>query len=208
LRNIRMWMGENGQETNQIGLLVHGTMFQTLLCSVVFESFAVYPDELYAIATGEKADPPPILSEGVSFLGNWTARIHNPFHNWIPGIGGVFSQKNLSIPIGMNNQYGSTTNIYLHPLTIASFKPRIQVHGSFAYNETITVRIRLELVDNVILEGVEKSFSNSTALWLDDDDILKMLPPENVIWNILVDAKASSAATDAVAQVSIYGVTT
>jgi hypothetical protein len=70
------------------------------------------------------------------------------------------------------------------------------------------VRFRLEFVDNVISRSVEKSFSNSTALWLDDDDILKMLPSQSVIWNILVDAKASSESTDAVVQVSVYGITT
>jgi hypothetical protein len=108
LRNIRMWMGENGQQSNQIGLLVEGTMFQTLLWGVVFESFATHPVNLFAIVIGETADPPPILSEGVSFLGNWTARVYNPFHKWIPGLGGVFSQKNLNIPVGINNQYGPT----------------------------------------------------------------------------------------------------
>jgi hypothetical protein len=98
--------------------------------------------------------------------------------------------------------------IHLRPLTIASFNPRIQVQGNFAFNETITVRIRLELIDMVIFESVEKAFTNSTTLWLDHDDILRLLPPKSVIWSILVDAKASSAATDAIVQVSVYGVTT
>jgi hypothetical protein len=93
----------------------------------------------------------------------------------------------------------------MQPLTITSFKPRIQVQGSFANGETVTVRFRLEFVDNVISGSVEKSFSNSTTLWLSDDDILKLLPSQSVIWSILVDAKASSASTDAVVQISIYG---
>jgi hypothetical protein len=57
----------------------------------------------------------------------------------------------------------------------------------------------------VISGGVEKSFSNSTTLWFSDDDVLNLLPSQSVIWGILVDAKASSASTDAVVQVSIYG---
>jgi hypothetical protein len=63
----------------------------------------------------------------------------------------------------------------------------------------------LEFVDNAVSGSVEKSFSNSTELWLSDDDVLGLLPSQSVIWAILVDAKASSASTDAVVQISIYG---
>lgn len=208
LQDVRMWMGENGFIRNQTGLLIDGSMHQTLLSGVVFESFADHPDQLYAISLGETSITPPILAGGISFLGNWTAKIHNPFNKWISGLGAVFKQENLNISIGLNGQYGSTERIQLRPLTIAAFKPKIQVQGSFAYNETITVRFRLEFVDNVISPSVEKSFTNATALWLDDDDALKMFPSQSVIWNILVDAKASSASTDAVVKVSVYGIIT
>jgi hypothetical protein len=207
LQDVRMWMGENGFIRNQTGLLVDGSMHQTLLSGVVFESFADYPEQLYAISLGETSITPPILAGGISFLGNWTARIYNPFNKWISGSGAVFKQENLNVPIGLSGQYGSTETIQLRPLTIADFKPKIQVQGSFANNETITVRFRLEFVDNVISQSVEKSFSNATTLWLDDDDILKMLPSQSVIWDILVDAKASSASTDAVVRISVYGIT-
>jgi hypothetical protein len=203
-----MWMGENGFTHNQTGLLVDGSMHQTLLSGVVFESFADYPTELYAISLGETSITPPILAGGISFLGNWTARIHNPFGKWIAGTGSVFRQDNLSVPVGLSGQYGSTTNIQIRPLTIATFNAKIQVQGSFASNETVTVRFRLEFVDNVISGSVEKSFTNSTTLWLSDDDILTLLPSESVIWAILVDAKASSATTDAAVQVSVTGTAT
>ena len=207
LQDLRMWMGENGFISNQTGLLVDGSMHQTLLSGVVFESFADYPEQLYAIALGETSITPPILEGGISFLGNWTARIYNPFNKWISGSGAVFKQENLNVPIGLIGQYGPTETIQLRPLTIADFKPKIQVQGSFAHNETITVRFRLEFFDNVISQSVEKSFSNATTLWLDDDDVLKMLPSQSVIWDILVDAKASSASTDAVVRISVYGIT-
>ena len=205
LQDVRMWIGENGFTRNQTGLLVDGSMHQTLLSGVVFESFADYPTELYAISLGETSITPPILAGGVSFLGNWTARIYNPFSKYISGFSSVFRQEDLNVPVGLSGQYGSTETIQLRPLTITSFKPRIQVQGSFANGETVTVRFRLEFVDNVISGSVEKSFSNSTTLWLSDDDILKLLPSQSVIWSILVDAKASSASTDAVVQISIYG---
>jgi len=207
LKDVRMWMGENGFTSNQTGILVDGSMHQTLLSGVVFESFTDYPVDLYAISLGETSITAPILAGGVSFLGNWTAKIHNPFGKWISGFGSVFRQ-DLNIPIGLNGQYGATEDIQLRPLTISSFKPRIQVQGSFAGNETITVRFRLEFVDNVISRSVEKSFSNSTTAWLSDDDMLQLLPSQSVIWAILVDAKASSASTDAAVQISVYGITT
>jgi hypothetical protein len=207
LKDVRMWMGENGFTSNQTGILVDGSMHQTLLSGVVFESFTDYPVDLYAISLGETSITAPVLAGGVSFLGNWTAKIHNPFGKWISGFGSVFRQ-DLNVPIGLNGQYGATEDIQLRPLTISSFKPRIQVQGSFAENETITVRFRLEFVDNVISRSVEKSFSNSTTAWLSDDDMLQLLPSQSVIWAILVDAKASSASTDAAVQISVYGITT
>lgn len=141
-------------------------------------------------------------------MGNWTARIHNPFSKWISGFGAVFKQEKLDVPVGLNGHYGATHEFQLRPDTITSFKPRIQVQGSFASDETITVRFRLEFLDNTVSTSVEKTFTNTTALWLSDDDILRLMPSQSIIWGILIDAKASSAATDATVQISIYGLTT
>ena len=210
LTNIRMWVAEYGK-SNQTGILVGGSMFQTLLNGVVFESFADLPVDrayIYAIVIGVTANPPPILDGGVSFLGNWTARIHNPYSKWISGVGGVFKRENVNIPIGLNGQYGATEAIHMRPLTIASFKPRIQVEGSFGNNETITVRIRIEFIDNAFSNSVEKSFSNNTTLWLDDDDMIKLFSSQSIIWAIVVDARSSSAVTDAAVQVDVYGILT
>jgi len=203
-----MWLGENGFVHNQTGIRVDGTMHQTLLSGIVFESFAESPSDLYAISPGATSITPPTLADGISFLGKWTAKVHNPFSRWIAGVGGVFKQENLRVPIGLNSQYGANETIQIRPLNIASFKPKIQVQGTFIHNETVTVRLRLEFLDNVVSQSVEKSFTNSSALWLDGDDMLKLFPSESVIWAILVDAKVNSASTDASVQISIYGVTT
>ena len=207
LQDVRMWMGENGFARNQTGLLVEGSMHQTLLYGVVFESFADSPDQLYAISLGENSVTPPMLAGGISFLGNWTTKIHNPFSKWISGLGSVFKLENQNVPVGSGGQYGVTQEFQLRPATISSFKVRIQVSGSFASNETITVRVRLEFVDNIISSSVEKTFINSTTLWLTDDDILRLFPSQSIIWSILIDAKANSSSTDVTAQVSIDVVT-
>jgi hypothetical protein len=205
--NSRLWLGENGEKNNQTGLLVDGAMFQTLLSGVVFESFADAPQTMYAVRLGENADPAPILDDGVSFLGNWTARIYNPFNKWVSGVGTVFKRTE-NIPVGVNSQYGETVNIHARPLTISTFKPKITVEGNVAADEEVTVRIHLEFVDNVISQSVEKTFTNATSVWLTDDDVLRLLPSQDVIWAVLVDAKSSSGSTGASVTVVIYGTAT
>ncbi len=206
IQDLRLWMGENGFTRNQTGLLVDGSMHQTLLSGVVFESFADFPDQLYGISFGETSITPPTLASDVSFLGNWTAKIHNPFGKWISGAGAVFKQEDLNISVGLNGEYGETRAFQLRPNTISTFKPKIQVNGYFAENETITVRVRLEFLDNTISRSVEKYFTNNTTLWLSDQDMLQLFPSQSIIWAVLIDAKASSASTDVIVQFSIYGV--
>lgn len=203
LQDVRIWMGDNGN-TNITGLKVSGTMSQTLLIGVVFESFTDSPNMLFAIDITETADATPIIDGGVSFLGNWTARIHNPHNKWIYGVGSVFDRENLSVPVGASNQYGANVTIVPKPLKIVTFKPKIAVQGSFSQGETITVRIRFELVDNVFTT-VERIFSNSSTVWLSDDEMLHLSPSQNVVWSVIVDAKSSSASTDATVTVSGYG---
>jgi len=205
--NSRLWLGENGQN-NQTGLLVDGSMFQTLISSVVFESFADAPVNLYAVVFGGNAVTPPTFDGGVSFLGNWSARLYNPYSKWISGLGSIFRKESINIPIGVSNQYGATEDIHARPLTISSFKPRLRVQGNFADGETVTVRIRLELLDNTISASVEKTFTTSSTLWLSDGDMLRLFPSQNVIWAILVDAKSNLESTDVVVKIDVYGTAT
>jgi len=207
LQNSRMWLGETG-ESNQTGLKLDGSMHETLLSGVVFESFAENPQNLYAIAIGESAVTTPTIDVGVSFLGKWTARVYNPFNRWVSGTGSVFRNINEVVPVGSSGVYGTTRIIHRRPLTISIFKPRIQVQGTFASGESVTVRFRLELVDNVISESVEKVFMNTTTVWLSDDDLLRLFPSQDIIWAILVDAKSSVSVTNVVVKVDIYGLTT
>ncbi len=209
MQDIRMWIGEFGRY-NQTGILLDGSMYKTLMNGVVFESFAPQPlndSLLYAMKIGATAYQSPILESGVNILGNWTARVFNPNSVWIYGVGGVFKLANITVPIGLNS-YGDSQAIQVHPATIASFKPKITVQGGFLSNETVTVRFRLEFVDNVVSSSVEKSFNSSGSLWLSDDDFLQLYAYPDVIYAILVDAKVSSAVTDATVQVDIYGMTT
>ena len=200
---VRFWIGENGR-SNQTGLLVDGSMFQTLLFGVVFESFTPDPIYLFGIDIGDNCDPAPILDGGVSFLGNWTAKVHDSQGIWLSGNGALFKLER-GVPVGTNNQYGVNESIHVRPLTIFSFKPKISVEGSFSNNETVTVRVRIEYIDNIISAPVVRTFTGSGAVWLSDDDMMQLFPSQSIIWAILVDAKSSTGSTDAVVTVSGYG---
>jgi len=204
IQDVRFWIGENGR-ANQTGLYVDGSMFQTLLFGVVFESFTPDPVYLFGIDIGDNCNPAPILDSGVSFLGNWTAKVHDSQGIWLSGDGALFKRVDVKVPVGTNNQYGLNEIIQVRPLTIFSFKPKIEVDGSFSNNETVMVRVRIEYIDNVISDPAIRTFTNSTSVWLSDDDMMQLFPSQNMIWAVLIDAKASSAFTDATVRVSGYG---
>jgi hypothetical protein len=205
LQNVRFWIGENSN-TNQTGLRLAGTMSQSLLIDVVFESFSNGPNMLFGIDLLESADATPIIDGAVSFLGNWTARIHNPHSIWISAAGSLFDRENTPVPVGLNGKYGENVTIMPKPLKIVSFNPKIAVQGSFRQNETITVRVQLEYVDNVYSKSIEKTFTNSSTVWLSDDEIMQLFPSQNVGWAIIVDAACSSSSTDATVKFSGYGI--
>ena len=204
MQDVRMWMGQDGV-TNQTGLLVNGSMYQTLLSGVVFESFTDVPNNMFAIDLGKNCNPAPILEGDVNFLGNWTASIHNPYSIWVSGLGSAFERQNVNVPVGVNGQYGANVTIQALPLDIYTFEPKIQVDGSFAKNETVTVRIRLQFADNVFSNPVTQTFTSSGAAWLSNDQILELFPSQSVILGVVFDATSSASSTNAVVTVSGYG---
>lgn len=203
IQDVRFWIGENGK-ANQTGIYVDGSMYQTLLIGVVFESFTSDPVYLFGIDIGDNCNPAPILDSGVSFLGNWTAKIHDSQGIWLSAHGALFKQ-DVNVLVGTNGQYGLNESIQIRPLTIASFKPKIAVVGNFSNNETVTVRIRIEYIDNILSKPVEHTFTNSSSLWLSDDDMMQLFPSQDIIWAILFDAKTDVVFTDTIVTVSGYG---
>jgi hypothetical protein len=204
MQDVRMWLGQEGV-TNQTGLLVNGSMYQTLLTSVVFESFTNVPNDMFAIDLGQNCNPAPMIDGDVNFLGTWTANIHNPYSIWISGVGTAFEKQNVNVPVGVNGQYGANATIEATPLNIFTFEPKIQAQGSFANNETITVRVRLLFADNVISNPVTQTFTTSGAAWLSNDQMLTLFPSQSVIVGVVFDAQSSSSSTNVVVTVSGYG---
>ncbi|HLN89815.1 MAG TPA: hypothetical protein VK253_07090 [Candidatus Binatia bacterium] len=204
IQDVRFWIGENGR-ANQTGIYVDGSMYQTLLIGVVFESFTSDPVYLFGIDVGDNCNPTPILDSGISFLGNWTAKIHDIQGIWLSGDDTLFKQEGINVAIGTNNQYGQNQSLQIRPLIISSFKPKIAVTGSFRNNETITVQVRIEYIDNAISVSVEHTFTNSSSVWLSDDDMMRLFPSQSIIWAIMFNAKTNSDSTDAIVTVSGYG---
>ncbi len=147
----------------------------------------------------------PTLDGGVSFLGNWTASIHNPYSIWISGVGSAFERENVNVPVGLNSHYGVNVTIQALPLQIFTFEPKIQVEGSFLNNEIVTVRIRLEFADNVISNGITQAFNSSGAVWLSNDQMMQLYPSQDIILGVVVDAQSSASSTNAVVTVGGYG---
>ncbi len=213
MQNMRLWAGEYG-DFNQTGLLLmaNSSMYQTRLDGVVFESFAkgdLVNSQLYAIKLDSVVYGTPILGEGVTFLGGWTTRINNVLGNWIVGTGSVFKEENVPVEVG-SFDYGEAAVIQRHPEIISSFKPKIVVQGNFSQNETLTVRFRIEYIDNTVTRdtcSVQKTFNCSASVWLSDDDLLQLYPPESIIWAIMVDAQVNTPSTDTTVQGSVYGTT-
>ena len=204
VQDVRFWMGESDR-ANQTALLVDGSMCQSLLLGVVFESFTSEPVYIFGVDLGETCESAPLFDGGVSFLGNWTARIYNPFGVWIAGVGSVFDREKINVSVGLSNQYGENRSVQMQPTLINTFKPQIKVDGSFLNGETVTVRIRIEYVDNVISSPVTRIFTSSGSSWLNDDELMILFPSQSIIWAVIVDAKSSGSSTDASVSISGYG---
>jgi hypothetical protein len=217
MQNVRIWTGGNATEQyNQTCLkLMSDSVFYSLMDGVVFESFAqgdVTDRAIYSVDIGE-IYPAQILQPGVTFLGPWTEKIHNPWNIDVQGIGSpvVFKRENVNVPVSTSSTYSNEpTPIDVAPSTIASFKVRVNVYGTFSQNETLTVRFRLGFFDKDTAEGsgvVEKTFSSACSLWLSDDDVLELLPTQDLVKSILVEAKVDSASTDVYVRIYVIGTT-
>ncbi len=206
LQNIRIWLG-HANETNQIGILIEGSMLNTLLHNVVFESFAKNPDEIYGIKIGQQGEP-PILGQGVVFLGNFTRNIDNSFNKWLYGVGSYFKFENISVPLGLNDTYGDPCEItppkYLY-FSISNIHIKILVEGNFSENEVITVRLKLKFIDEAQSKAFTKTFDSNATIWLDHEDLFTILPVVNIISSLVLDAKTNKTSSDVKVYVSVCG---
>ncbi len=214
--NVRIWIGGySGQQYNQTGLQVGGSMYQSVMEGVVFESFArgnLSDAAIYAVKI-DTSYQTPILQPGITFLGYWTKLIYNPGNSEIQGEGAgvVFKRENVNVSVDALDYVNGPAVVDVAPATITSFKVLVVVDGGFSQNENVTVRFRLGFFDKDVAAGsevVEKTFNCSSSVWLSDYDLLRLLPSKDLVRAILVDAKVDSASTDVVVRVSVFGTST
>jgi hypothetical protein len=204
--NVRFWMGKPA-EKNQTGMLIEGSMLNTVLQAIIFESFALSPQNIYGMVLGKDSDP-PIIGQGIVFLGNLTCGINNPYCKWIYGAGGSFKMENIPISLGLNNVYGASQEIGQVPhlsLAISSLNLKINVEGNLSADETVYVRLRLKFIDGSLSKQLEIAFEETETKWLSYDDWLSIWPARTIISSIVVDAKTTSYASNAKVTVSVYG---
>lgn len=207
LQDVRVWMGKP-VERNQTGILLEGSMLNTVLQNVVFESFAHAPTAIYGIRVGNYSDP-PILGQGVVFCGNLSGRIYNPHGKWLYSSSGAFKEENVEIPLGTNSKFGETRELGALPhlsLSIISINAKVQVEGNFSDNETVQVRLRFKFIDDTPSDQLILTFNSSETMWVDEDSWLKIWPSRTVISALLVDARTSAPVSNVKIKVSVYGV--
>lgn len=206
IHNARFWMGAVSG-LNQTGIFVEGSMLNTLLQNVVFESFAINPQGIYGMTLGEDCDP-PILGHGVVFCGNLSGCIFNPHGKWVYAAGGSFKVVDVDIPVGLSNGYGDAYEIGVVPhlaLAISSLNVKLHVEGNFSEGEIVYVRLRLKFVDGNYSKHLEIRFDKSESIWLGNEEWLDMWPTRHVILSLVVDAKSTAKASNVSVKVSAYG---
>jgi len=206
IQNVRIWMGE-ASEFSQTGILVEGSMLNTVIQNVIFESFARSPQNVYGIALGPNCDP-PLFGQGLVFCGNLTSGIHNPNGKWLYGSGGSFKLENITISLGLNNVYGTFQEVgsvpYLY-LALGSLNVKVKVEGNFSEEEIVYVRFKFKFIDGSFSKQLEISFNETGTLWLSQDDWLDIWPSRTIISSLVVDAKTTASASSATVTVSVYG---
>jgi hypothetical protein len=168
--NMRIWM--HGNETQkQTGLHLEGSMAETILNDVIFESFG--NGRIYGIYLGRYATTGFSLGVGSSFLGRFDARIKNNNDIWIYGTPSIFTEK-------IDLTSSDNPIITRHPLTISYFEIFIETQN---LTEEIEVQIKLNFIDHSD-SSIILPFSDNQTYWLEKQDKYDLYPSQNVIWNI------------------------
>jgi hypothetical protein len=200
--NMRIWLHATAK--TQTGLHLDGSMSETLLNDVVFESFGT--GTAYGIYIGENSNTGFSLGEGTNFLGTFDSKIKNPTGKWIYGVNSVFLIEK-SIEFAKEpQQYGNST-IHRYPLTISSFDAFIRIENLTA-GENVTVMMTLNFVDHTNNSITLDPFVSNTTYWLTNEDLYDLYPPQSIIWNIVVVANTDKAYSNATVTIGVIGTAT
>jgi hypothetical protein len=145
----------------------------------------------------------PFYLEGFSIGGTWTNWVNNLAGVDLFGRGQLFRETGLSVPIGLNNNYGSSVTRYHPGDYFGELHPRIKITiGGTVGSETITVLVGFGYFDGTFAY-ITKTFTATGSIWLSDDDYLNLYR-NNLLRYIQFKAKTTAASTSATCTVDYY----
>jgi len=124
----------------------------------------------------------------------------------VPDTTRAFKATAQSVEIGVNSAYGVATELSPIAGAFSSFKLKMDIGGTFATGEVITVKVECVWIDGTT-SFIEKAFTTIGIQWLTDDDILSLWKSGNSCARVNVYAMTDQASTAATCSVDILGMT-
>lgn len=127
--------------------------------------------------------------------------VHNNVNDPVP-----VSLKTISVPVGVNNTYGSA--VYHYPFApnnrlFRNFDIIINIGGTLASNETITVEIATYTSDSVY-RTVTKTYTATGSYPLSVEDKLNLIGDKTMLIYFRLRAMSNQASTNATVTATVY----
>jgi hypothetical protein len=190
IRDVRFWLKNSSATQSQTGIYLAGSMMNTYLTEVVFESFTNRTDfpntDRFGLYYSESTLEPPIIGSGVQFLGDFTNPVNNPSNEHVYGVGGLFKGK-LS--------FSKTEIVHAYPLRIADFDLELTVSNMLP-NEVLTVNVTTNFVDQSQL-STQIQFAQDGSRWLSNNEKYEIYPSRNLLNSIALYVDSSVSNSEA-----------
>jgi len=108
------------------------------------------------------------------------------------------------VEIGVSDVYGAATEITSPSWVVSHFRLKVNIGGTFATGETITVKVECVWEDGTVT-SVEKAYTATGVEWLSDDDMLTLWQDKNTCRKVNVYAKTNLASTTVTCSVDVLG---
>jgi hypothetical protein len=194
--NVNFWANAD----NVIGIKQACNAYQGYIKGLAAECMIGSPTNVivYQIESGVTR---PFYLEGFSVGGTWTNWVNNLAGVDLFGRGQLFKETDLSVPIGLSGNYGtSITRFHDYP---GMLHPKVKITiGGTVGSETITVLVGFGYFDGTYA-SITKTFTATGSIWLSDDDYLSLYR-NNLLRYIQFKAKTTAASTSATCTVSYY----
>jgi hypothetical protein len=192
VRDIRIWLKNSSQSESQTGIYLAGSMMNTYLSSVVFESFTnqtTVPDAVRCgILYSNSVSETPIIGSGVQFLGDFTNFIYNSGGAHVYGVGGLFKGERLL-------NFSKTEIVHAYPLRIADFDLELTV-SNISPKEAITVTIGTNFIDQTQLT-YKIEFKEDGSRWLTNNEKYEIYPSRNLLNSFSLNTDSSISDSNA-----------